>query len=307
MNNKKATILIVDDMPINIQLLSEILAAEYTLKAVTNGQRALDLVKKDPSIDLILLDVVMPDIDGYQICRELKNHPETNKIPIIFVTAKKDVNDEEYGFNLGAVDYISKPFHPIIVKVRIRNQITLKLRSDMLEELALIDGLTQIYNRRYLDNKLPMLFEQSLSQSIPFSIAMIDVDYFKNYNDNYGHGKGDMCLMEVTKSIKESLEGFEDALFARYGGEEFSIVFSGYVHEQIAALLQRIIKAVEDVQIEHDYSLVSKFVTISIGFSGLTSPTNKDSFAKVLLTADKALYQAKSKGRNQLAKLIDVF
>lgn len=299
MNQYKATILIVDDTPINIQILSEILKNDYHLKVATSGEKAIEIASSGERIDLILLDIVMPTIDGYQVCRRLKAENNTNKIPIIFVTAKNDVDDEEAGFNLGAVDYIIKPFHPAIVKVRVRNQVSLKLKSDLLEELAQIDGLTQIFNRRYLDGRLPLILDECQKQQQKLSLVMIDVDYFKNYNDNYGHGMGDVCLIEIAKCLKKYVNMVKGSLVARYGGEEFVLVLPGLEKEEVISLVDQVIKAVEKLQIQHAYSKVSPFITISAGLA-IFLPFKLDAASNVLAIADKALYQAKSNGRNQL-------
>lgn len=303
MNQYKATILIVDDTPVNIQILSEILKNDYHLKVATNGHKAIEIANSGEKIDLILLDVVMPDMDGYQVCRRLKDESSTNKIPIIFVTAKNDVNDEEAGFNLGAVDYIIKPFHPAIVKVRVRNQISLKLKSDLLEELAQIDGLTQVFNRRYLDSRLPLILDECQKQQQTLSLVMFDVDYFKNYNDNYGHGMGDVCLIEVAKCLKKYSNMVKGALLARYGGEEFVLVLPGLEKEEVISLVNQIIGAVERLQIQHTYSMVSQFITISAGLA-IFLPSKLESASNILTFADKALYQAKSNGRNQLVTFV---
>lgn len=300
MSTKKPTILIVDDMPVNIQILSGVLSSEYTLKAATCGQKALDIVRSDKSVDLIILDVVMPDMDGYQVCQALKNDPSTNKIPIIFVTAKSDVSDEERAFNLGAVDYIVKPYHPVIVKARVRNQINLNLKSKLLEDLAQIDALTQIYNRRYLNNELPLIFNNCKEMQQPFAIAMIDVDYFKNYNDNYGHGMGDICLINIAKAINNCVDAQNGVLLARYGGEEFVLVLPAIRKPQIEVFLQSILLAVEDLRILHEFSQVNNVVTVSIGVKYLDSLDSFGNYEEILRQADKALYHAKGNGRNQV-------
>lgn len=305
MNQYKATILIVDDTPVNIQVLSGILKNDYHLKVANNGVKAIEIARSGEKIDLILLDIVMPGMDGYQVCRKLKDNSNTNKIPIIFVTARNDVDDEEAGFNLGAVDYIIKPFHPVIVKVRIRNQISLKLKSDLLEDLAQIDGLTQVYNRRHLNAQLPIIFEECWRWEKFFSLVMIDVDYFKNYNDNYGHGMGDLCLIEIAKCLKSHISLIKGALIARYGGEEFVLVLPEIGISEAVSLLKIIIKSVENLQIHHDYSAVSDYITISAGLAILTSFAAPSSFSDMLAIADKALYLAKNNGRNQMAVFVD--
>ena len=149
-SQKTGCVLIIDDQPENIHVLANILQEHYDVQAATNGAKALEIASGKNPPDLILLDIVMPDMDGYEVCRRLKADERTRDIPVIFVTVKNSVEDEAYGFNLGAVDYISKPFQPAVVRVRVQNHMNLKLKAEMLEKLSLLDGLTNIPNRRFL-------------------------------------------------------------------------------------------------------------------------------------------------------------
>lgn len=194
---EKPTVLIVDDMTTNLLILSDLLKDEYQIKIAKNGQKALDIVHSSDEVDIILLDIMMPDIDGYEVCRELKSNPKTKNIPIIFVTAKDNDEDEEYGLNLGAIDYITKPFNKAIVKLRIKNHLELKLKSDLLEELSMYDGLTHIPNRRFFDEVFQSTYKEVKRENKSLAVLMIDIDFFKLYNDNYGHGKGDEALKKV--------------------------------------------------------------------------------------------------------------
>lgn len=205
--NKKEipTILVVDDMSTNLLILSDLLKDEYDVKIAKNGKKALELVHSNQEIDLILLDVMMPDIDGYEVCKELKNNTKTKNIPIIFVTASDNDEDEEYGLNLGAIDYITKPFNKAIVKLRVKNHLELKLKSDLLEELSMYDGLTHIPNRRFFDKNFEMAYKDVTRENHSLALMMIDIDFFKPYNDNYGHGKGDETLKKVAQALTFTL------------------------------------------------------------------------------------------------------
>lgn len=304
MNGKKATILIVDDNPVNIQMLYDILKDHYQLKIAISGPKAIAIMKNvtgtNDEIDLILLDIIMPDLDGYQTCKELKANNKTNKVPIIFVTAKNEVVDEELGFNLGAVDYISKPYHPAIIKARVRNQLSIKFKTDMLEDLAHIDGLTRVYNRRQLDIELPLLFTTCLEHQHNLTIAILDVDFFKNYNDNYGHGMGDVCLIEVANCLKKSLINITDSTVYRYGGEEFVIIIPKIPTEEAVKFITEVVAKVADLKIKHEYSLANRYVTISAGVASCI-PYKTITGSDYTTFADLALYQAKRNGRNQLA------
>lgn len=204
--NQKPTILIVDDMTTNLIILSDILKDEYNIKIAKTGTKALEIVNSQDNIDLILLDIEMPDINGYEVLKKLKNSDKTKNIPIIFITAKSSEEDEEYGLNLGAIDYITKPYSKSIVKIRIKNQINLKLKTDLLEQLSMYDGLTNIKNRRFFDESFERVYNKSRRDSNNFALIMIDIDYFKPYNDNYGHGQGDVALKKVANSLQNSLK-----------------------------------------------------------------------------------------------------
>lgn len=299
--NVKPTILIVDDMAANIAILSDLLHEDYKIKVAKNGQKALEIAKSSEKPDLILLDIEMPEMNGYEVCKELKNSSLTNNIPVIFVTARNDVKDEEYGLNLGAVDYISKPFHPTVVKIRVKNHITLKLKSDWLEELSMYDGLTHIPNRRYFDEEYKKKCKEMTREHKTVALLMIDVDYFKRYNDHYGHGKGDECLIKIASALQASLKRPTD-MVARYGGEEFIVLLQNIDKEGAVNVAENLIKAVSDLRIRHEYSTVSDHVTISAGmaFKAAEETLCKEELLKL---ADDALYRAKESGRNQIAIL----
>ncbi|MDD2450204.1 MAG: diguanylate cyclase, partial [Sulfurimonas sp.] len=231
--NKKPVILLIDDMTTNLLLLNDLLKDEYEIKIAKNGQKAIEIALSDVQIDLILLDIMMPNLDGYEVCKILKNSEQTKNIPIIFVTAKDSQEDEEYGLNLGAIDYITKPFKKTIVKLRVRNQIELKLKSDALEELSMYDGLTHIPNRRYFDEMFERKYKEALRQNEGLTVIMIDIDFFKLYNDNYGHGKGDETLRKVAIALKDRLKRPNDFI-ARYGGEEFVVLLNNLPQENIS-------------------------------------------------------------------------
>lgn len=294
---EKPTILIVDDMAANIAILSDLLQEEYRIKVAKNGAKALEIAQSN-DIDLILLDVEMPEMNGYEVCKELKNNASTNNIPVIFVTARNDVQDEEYGLNLGAVDYISKPFHPTIVKIRVRNHVALKLKSDWLEELSMVDGLTHIPNRRYFDEMYERCYHDTLREKKTFALFMIDVDYFKRFNDHYGHGKGDECLIKIAGALKKSLHRPNDFV-ARYGGEEFVILLKDIDEAGAQNVAETLIQAIKELNIPHEYSDISPYVTISLGIAFKLSECIRTK-EEILKASDDALYRAKTEGRNTI-------
>lgn len=297
MKSKKASILIVDDMVANIALLSNLLKDDYDIKIAKSGVKAIEIAKGYEKPDLILLDVVMPEMDGYEVCKILKSSPSTSDIPIIFVTGNDSDVDEEYGLNLGAVDYIKKPFNPSVAKIRVKTHINLKLKSDMLEELSMCDALTHIPNRRNFDERFEDKYKESLRDKVSFAVMMIDVDYFKLYNDNYGHGRGDDALIKVAHALKTNLKRPSD-LVARYGGEEFVAILKDIDKEGVQTVAKTLLESVQALKIPHEYSSASDFVSISIGiaFCDIHDEKQKE---LILKDADKALYKAKSEGRNR--------
>jgi diguanylate cyclase (GGDEF)-like protein len=296
-DNYIPTILIVDDMATNIAILSDLLKDSYKIKVANSGQRALDLARAKEKPDLILLDIVMPQINGYAVCKELKSSSDTIDIPIIFVTAKNSAQDEEYGLNLGAIDYIKKPFHSAIIKIRIKNHLTLKIKSKKLEELSMCDSLTGISNRRFFNEILEKKYKETLRDAKSLAVIMIDIDYFKLYNDNYGHWMGDECLTKVALALKKTIKRPTDVV-ARYGGEEFVVLLKNIDKNGVQKVAQSLIDAVSNLKIAHEHSLVSKYVTISAGVSikDEDSDISKD---ELLKEADNELYRAKDSGRNR--------
>ncbi|MEO6423749.1 MAG: diguanylate cyclase [Candidatus Nitrotoga sp.] len=218
----RATILLVDDVPDNLSVLSSILREDYRIQLATSGAKALALAAAR-SPDLILLDVMMPEMDGYEVCKRLKANSDTCDIPVVFVTARNQSEDEELGLTLGAIDYIHKPLSPPIIKARVRNLIALKLKTDVLKRLSFMDGLTQVANRRRFDDMLGNELRRAIQQQHELSLLMMDVDYFKLFNDHYGHGLGDQCLTQIAQAIQAEVKRPMD-LLARYGGEEFVVL-----------------------------------------------------------------------------------
>lgn len=294
----KPTLLIVDDVVLNLVVLSDLLQDDYDIKVAKSAKKAFEILKnQDFHIDLILLDILMPEMDGYEMCKILKNDSNTNNIPIIFVTAKVSEEDEEYGLNIGAIDYITKPYNQTIIKLRVRNQIDAKIKSDMLEEFSMYDGLTNIPNRRFFDQRFEQLYKECARDQISLCVMMLDIDFFKPYNDNYGHGRGDDALKKVANALISTLKRPTDFV-ARYGGEEFVVLLKDIKKEDAEFVAASLLEAVRELKMEHKYSTAEKFVTLSIGLSFKKEEENilKNDLLKM---ADDALYKAKEYGRNQ--------
>ena len=294
---RKATLLIVDDEPINISIIAKLFHLEYEILAATSGQEALEIAARC-SPDLILLDVVMPVMDGYEVCRRLRESNVTNKIPLIFITAKRETGEEEYGLKQGAIDYITKPFELSIVRARVRNHMNLKHKTDLLESLAALDGLTGIPNRRRFDEVLEMEWKRALRNQTPLSLIMVDVDNFKQYNDHYGHGAGDDCLKQLSMVLLSSMVRPGD-MAARYGGEEFVVILPQTEPEGAMQVAERIRAQVDELGIPHINSAVAGHVTVSVGCA-TTVPTINTLVESLLVSADKKLYKAKHEGRNRV-------
>lgn len=291
-------ILIVDDIADNLRVLSSVLVDEgHQVSAATNGRQALRLAASAEP-DLILLDVTMPDMDGYAVCEALKADPRLSAIPVIFVTARTEVEDETRGLALGAVDYIAKPFKDAVVRMRVRTQLELKRQRDLLERLCHLDGLTGIANRRALDERLDVEWRRSVRSGEPLAVLMIDVDLFKRYNDVHGHLAGDDCLRRVAATLNAGLRRSGDFV-ARYGGEEFCCVLSTLDHASHLRAAERLRTLVEGLRIPHGSSDVSPWVTVSIG-GAFCHPIQGQDPAALVAAADRQLFAAKELGRNRV-------
>jgi len=286
----KPVILIIDDVPSNVQALAILLKDEYSIKVATSGQRGLELAYQDPKPDLILLDVQMPDMNGYDVCKHLKIMEETMDIPVIFVTAKDSEVDEEFGLELGAVDYIIKPFRPAIVKARVKTHITLKQQHDNLALIALKDNLTGLYNRHFFVEDGKARFSRALRHGEKLSIMMADIDFFKAINDTFGHLAGDIVLREIAQLIEKNRR--KEDLLARFGGEEFVLIM-----DKCSAVNAKI-KAEEFREKIASTTIEGMKVTASFGIAELTEKV--DSFEMLLKQADEALYSSKEEGRNRV-------
>ena len=293
---ERPRLLVVDYQPVNIQVLYQAFAADHQVFMATSGEQALALcAAKQP--DLVLLDVVMPGLDGHEVCRRLKADPATRDIPVIFVTARTDEADETLGLELGAVDFIFKPINPNSVRARVRTHLTLKAQADLLRRWVYVDGLTGVHNRRLLDERLVSDWGRSARNRSPLSVVLIDVDFFKRYNDRYGHQAGDNCLRRIAAALNSGLRRPGD-LLVRYGGEEFVCLLPDTATAGALHLAEQLGRRVFELQIEHADSPVAPVVTISLGVCG-TADAAHGSADALLRGADAQLYAAKSQGRHR--------
>jgi diguanylate cyclase (GGDEF)-like protein len=292
--------LIVDDQPANIHVLAQALRDEYVLYFATSGDDALERAARG-EVDLVLLDVQMPGLDGFEVCRRLKADERTRGLPVIFVTTLSDVAEETRGFDVGGVDYITKPISPPVVRARVRTHLELKDARDRLEQLASVDALTGVANRRRFDACLEHEWRRAVRGRQWLSLVLLDVDYFKRYNDHYGHARGDACLAAVARTLSAACRRPAD-LVARYGGEEFALVLPQTEPEGARALVRTVLEYMRELALEHADSPCAPYVTLSAGAASLI-PAERDVAAEALKQADWLLYEAKEGGRRQCIHL----
>lgn len=298
LRGSRPRILLCDDQPINIRLANALLKGDYEIYMAGSGQQALDLCERILP-DLILMDVNMPGLNGYETCERLKQNTATLGIPVIFLTGLKSEEDEVKGFDVGGVDFISKPINGTVLKARVLTHLTLKLQSDFYRNIAVTDSLTGLFNRRKFDSELAEKWELCKRSSQAISLLMIDIDYFKNYNDHYGHQAGDRCLAQVAQAIRSNFNRSYDCV-ARYGGEEFACILPMAGSEQALKLAQDISLSVAQLELPHLKSEVGAHVTLSIGVATVDSPGAACSPASLVELADRHLYVAKARGRAQV-------
>ncbi len=296
--DKAGRILIVDDEPQNIKVLAQLLRPNYQVMAAKSGEVALTAARGPQAPDLILLDILMPEMDGYAVCRRLKEDTGTMHIPVIFLSALDAPDEEARGFELGAVDYIKKPFHPVIVSARIKTHMQLKRKSDLLEIMAAVDGLTEIANRRSFDLAIEKEIRRAERNRTILSLILIDIDFFKKYNDHYGHATGDDCLRKIAGVLKKSVRRPFD-LAARYGGEEFAVILPETDGSGALYVAESIQQAVAEAKIPHAASGICPYVSVSMGVMS-TKITASILPEHLIRQADTALYRAKQQGRNQI-------
>lgn len=289
-------ILVIDDSPVQSRFLCSILSNDYEFTVCHTAEEGLEAAKEE-RFSLILLDVVMPGMDGFVMLKELKGMEVTKYIPVILITSLSDAQYEERGLLLGAVDYITKPFNPVIVRARVNTHIQLYRYQMRFKEQAMVDELTGVANRRRYDEESASRWREAVRFELPFSICMFDIDKFKLYNDTFGHPAGDKVITAVAQTAASYFQRATD-LFARYGGEEFVAVFLGSQGVSAFEFMKTVRQSVEDLHIQHN-SPVSPWVTISAG--GVTLiPRPEDKMEDYLKLADNMLYEAKQLGRNRV-------
>ncbi len=292
-----STILVVDDTANTLELIATILGTEHKVLTAGDGETATKIALQEEP-DLILLDIRMPGMDGYQLCKLLKADPVTREIPVIFVTAMDEEREEAKGLELGAIDYITKPLSPPILRARVRNHIDLKRQRDQLRRLSAVDGLTGLANRRAFAEALEKEWRGAIRRNTSISLLMTDIDDFKQFNDAYGHLAGDEALRRVAKALESAALRPAD-MVARYGGEEFVILLPDTGANEAALVADRLLLAVRRLAIPHEHSRGWQYVSLSVGLAS-ARPSREMNANELLDLADRMLYQAKSGGRNRV-------
>ncbi|MBE9182023.1 PleD family two-component system response regulator [Oculatella sp. LEGE 06141] len=321
---KHANLLVVDDHLDSLRSLSQLLdQAGYRIRKATSGKMALETIQVELP-DLILLDVQMPQLNGYQVCEQLKANANTCTIPVIFLSALHHTEDKVKAFAVGGADYVTKPFQAEEILARVRHQITILRQQQQLtaqnrqlqreiqqrqqvelilqqtnlelQQLVNLDGLTQVANRRCFDEYLDQEWRRLRREQQPLSLILCDIDYFKPYNDRYGHLAGDVCLQQVVWAIAQVVKRPAD-LVARYGGEEFAVILPNTDERGALTIAQAVQVAIQHLHIPHADSTVADYITLSVGVACLV-PTLNASSEILIAAADVALYQAKQQGRN---------
>jgi len=300
MNIKTFKILIVDDSPIDLEALCYIVSAHgrsaYEVITATNGLEAIDKALGEKP-DLILLDIMMPELDGFHTIARLKNIEETRSIPVMFLTGLNSVDDEVKGLSLGAADYITKPFREPIVRARIRTQLKIVEQMRIIEEYGFMDVLTGLPNRRNFDNHLAGEWHHAVREGRPISMLMVDVDHFKLINDTYGHLQGDVVLQAIAEPIGASLRRSTD-FAARWGGEEFAVLLPNTPVEAAFEIAEAMRIGIENTFIKNINNGTPLRAKVSIGVACMT-PQPDTRLVEFIRQVDVALYDAKNTGRNK--------
>ena len=297
-------VLMVDDDPaMRMHLRVRLDREGYRIAEAKDGREGLTLCQTHPP-DIILLDAMMPDIDGFEFCAQVQNFTNGQNIPILMITGLDDRASVDRAFAAGAADYITKPVHWPVLRQRLRRliqqsqlQMKLEAANRELQRLASMDGLTQLANRRRFDEYLQQEWQRMTREQLPLSLILCDIDYFKPYNDTYGHQAGDRCLQQVARTLQTAVRRPAD-LIARYGGEELAIILPNTQPAGAAHIAQTICTAIKNLAIPHASSTVHSCITISAGAAGIIPPfdlTTED----LIAAADRALYQAKAEGRDR--------
>ncbi|WP_370980249.1 diguanylate cyclase domain-containing protein [Agaribacterium sp. ZY112] len=294
-NEQLYNILIVEDDPVNIDIIVDALTGRYRLFVAKSRAKALEILSHK-EMHFVLLDVGLPDGNGFEICHTVIENEQNYGLPaIIFMTGMDNPADEARGIELGARDYITKPINNVVLRARIKLQAQMLRQTELLSNLARIDGLTEVNNRRAFDDQLRIEWNRCMREEQSVSLCLLDIDFFKQYNDRYGHPAGDECLKAVAQSLSATFKRSSDFI-ARYGGEEFAVIIYNSDTEIAERLVNNALDAVQAMCIEHKSSTVSDYLSFSAGICS-TIPDELVDTDDLIRCADTALYEAKARGR----------
>jgi diguanylate cyclase (GGDEF)-like protein len=308
-------IFVVDDHPDNVEIINARLSSRgFVIETASNGEEALRMVRENPP-QLILLDVMMPIMDGYEVCRRIKQDASLPYIPIILVTARDSTQDKVEGLDAGADDYLTKPINFPELEARVRSMLRIKRLQDELDQknrelelankrlrkLSITDGLTDLFNHRHIHELLHEEFERTRRSGEPLAVAMLDLDRFKLVNDTYGHPTGDVILYETARILRETAREID--MVGRYGGEEFVVILPGTDEEAAAQFAERVREAVSEYVFRDEANEVK--MTVSGGVASFPG-TDIDHPDVLIKRADEALYAAKEGGRNRIVRTSEI-
>lgn len=289
------SVLIIDDDINLVRQVGEYLQPDFDVSFATTAYDGLELAKTQPEV--ILLDVNLAEVNGFELCRSLKSNKETADIPVIFITSATTLEDQTEAFNVGAVDFVHKPLELPILKMRIMTHAKLFRQSKMFDRMSQTDSLTELYNRRKFSEDMTQELYRSQRNQQGFCLILIDVDDFKAFNDNYGHAEGDKCLQYVARVLKENGSRAIDGTY-RIGGEEFAILLPETALEGAQTVCQNILQQLKTDCIVHEHASNADYVTVSMGIA-MYSFDNKETMEQLFKRCDDALYKAKQQGKNQ--------
>jgi diguanylate cyclase (GGDEF)-like protein len=293
----RPSILVVDDEYLYLELIADILGNDYEVLVATEGRTGLEIAANNAP-QLVLLDLMMPHIDGFEVYRCLKADQRTREIPAIFITGRSDVAAEIRGLKMGAVDYITKPFNPDLVRARVNTHVNFKLMRDKLALLAASDGLTGLANRSHFDSMLAYEYARHSRSGKELSLVILDIDHFKPFNDIYGHVRGDECLREIARAMTRTVCRATD-LLARYGGEEFTVLLPETNLEGAVILAEKVRECICDLALTHSHSSTG-CATASLGVASRRFFAGS-SILDLVHETDMQLYAAKAGGRNRVS------
>jgi len=294
-------ILVIDDEKMNIMALAHVLKPKHEVIVATDGTSGLEAAEKHQP-DIILLDIIMPDMSGFEVLLKLKDSAITMNIPVIFITGLNNVADEEKGLSLGAVDYITKPFNQTIVKARVKTHLKMADYMRTIEKLCMLDALTGLPNRRGFDIRFEAEWGRAHREDKPLGLIMLDIDNFKIYNDTYGHPQGDNLLQVIADTLSKTLNRASD-IAVRWGGEEFCILLPDTDINGTFNIAEQIRTNIMDLAIPC-ISGQSTTVTVSLGACSKT-PSETDLASDYIEEVDKLLYKAKKSGKNMTCSSLD--